>query len=130
MTGTETGKEKRQDASPGKPELRQLVREASEALARLDAGRLEELAQCCRALNREMKPQKAKERDGAAQELARQAREAAGEFAVFTRVLEATRANLEVWKRLRGLDREQLEYGRTQEPARSWARREAMNGNH
>jgi hypothetical protein len=129
MIETETRKAKRQTGTQVKPELRELVREASQALARLDAGRLEELAQCCQALNRELKLRKAGSAeeaecgdagpDGA--ELARQAREAAGEFAIFTRVLEATRANLDVLKRLRAFEQDQLEYGITQEPARNWA---------
>ena len=38
----------------GQPELKELVREASRALASLDAGRLEELALSCQALNREL----------------------------------------------------------------------------
>ena len=36
------------------PELKQLVAEASQALACLDADRLEELARSCQALNREL----------------------------------------------------------------------------
>lgn len=94
------------------PELKQLVREASEALARLDAERLEELAQCCRALNRGLDRglSGAKQELAEHAELARQAREAAGEFAVFTRVLEATRANLDVMARLHAMRQEQLEY--------------------
>jgi hypothetical protein len=113
------------------PELKELVREASAALARLDAERLEELARCCQALNRngnrdDKRKQQEPERSG----LARQAREAAGEFVVFTRVLEATRANLDVLTRLRAFEQEQLEYGRTQAQGSSWARPEATNGNN
>jgi hypothetical protein len=41
----------------GEPtKLKELVVEASRALARLDAGRLEELALSCQALNRELTP--------------------------------------------------------------------------
>ena len=36
------------------PELKELVAEASRALAQLDAGRLEELALSCQALNRDL----------------------------------------------------------------------------
>lgn len=131
MIGTGTGKGKQQGKSQVRPELRQLVREASQALARLDAERLEELAQCCQALNREIrsrKPNGQGNTDPQGAELARQAREAAGEFVVFTRVLEATRANLDVLSRLRAFEQEQLEYGRTQTPGLNWARPEATNG--
>ena len=61
------------------PELKELVVEASRALARLDADRLEELALSCQALNRDLAPASTKQRA----ELARQAREAAGEMATF-----------------------------------------------
>ena len=81
--------------------------EASLALARLDADRLEELALSCQALNRDLSAWSGQERA----EMARQAREAAGEMAIFARVLEATRANLDVMSRLRELRDGQLEYG-------------------
>lgn len=131
MIGTETKKGRQQGKPQVRPELRQLVREASQALARLDAERLEELTQCCQALNREIRSRKPSEQEGTSSEgaeLTRQAREAAGEFVVFTRVLEATRANLDVLSRLRTLEQEQLEYGRTQTPGLNWARPEATNG--
>lgn len=143
MIGTETEKGKRQASLQARPELRQLVREASEALARLDAERLEELAQCCQALNRELRRRKSglqgnaglAETESAGAELAQEAREAAGEFVVFTRVLEVTRANLDVLTRLRAMghdpEQEQLEYGRTQqEPGLNWPRPEATNGHN
>jgi hypothetical protein len=112
------------------PEMKELVREASAALARLDAERLEELARCCQALNRDLR--KRSRTQGQAEvgaTLAVQAREAAGEFVVFTRVLEATRANLEVMMRLRAFQQEQLEYG-GQARAHHWARPEASDGNN
>ena len=87
------------------PELRELVIEASLALARLDADRLEDLALSCQALNRDL----ASLGDGKC-DLERQAREARGEAAVFGRVLEATRANLEVMSRLRERGRGHREY--------------------
>lgn len=93
---------------PACPELKALVTEASQALARLDADRLEELADSCRALNREMPPA---DREG----LARQSRDAAREMAVFRRVLEATRANVKVMERLRELRAGRLEYGERQQ---------------
>jgi aminopeptidase N len=90
-------------------ELRALVAEASRALARLDAERLEELALSCRALNRELAAG-----DGAVrEEVARQAAQARGEMEVFERVLDATRANLAVLNRAR--ERREgrgIEYGR------------------
>lgn len=84
------------------PELKQIVAEASHALAYLNAERLEELAGCCQALNRDL-PLRG--------ELARQALEAKAEMAVFEHVLEATRANLKVMRRLRELHQGVAEYG-------------------
>ncbi len=84
-------------------ELRELVVEASQALARLDADRLEELALSCQLLNRDLKSAGAADRG-------RLAREAAGDMAVYARVLEATRANLKVMHRLRELHAGRLEY--------------------
>lgn len=81
------------------PELKQIVTEASRALALLDADRLEELAQACRALNRPTADPIGLDRS----DLIRQAREAASEMAVFARVLDVTRANLNVMNRLREL---------------------------
>lgn len=76
------------------PELKQVVAEASRALACLDADRLEELAGCCQALNRDLP---------ARPELVRQAREAVAGIETFARVLDVTRANLAVMRRLREL---------------------------
>jgi hypothetical protein len=106
------------------PELKQLVAEASRALARLDADRLEELALSCQALNRDLEPAGREERAG----LARQAREAQKELAIFARVLEATRANLHVMSRLRELRAGRLEYG--EGLARGWARTESGHGDN
>ena len=91
-----------------RPELKQLVMEASRALALLDAGRLEELALSCQALNRDLGTSGRADRP----RMARQAREAAAEMAVLGRVLEATRGNLEVMNRLRELRAGRLEYAR------------------
>lgn len=88
------------------PELKQLVIEASQALAHLDADRLEELALSCQALNRDLAPMNRNQREI----LARQSREAAKDMATFARVLEATRANLNVLNRLRDLRTGRLEY--------------------
>src|ERR1019366_3848530 len=103
------------------PELKRLVIEASQALARLDADRLEELALSCQALSRDLKPVDEPERA----ELRRQAKESTGEMAVFARVLEATRANLSVMHRLRELRAGRLEYGQVE-----WARTESRHGNN
>jgi hypothetical protein len=91
---------------PTNPELKELVLEASGALARLDAGRLEELALSCQALTRVQSFDDAGERGL----LARQAQEAKTDMAVFARVLEATRANLNVMRRLREIRMGRLEY--------------------
>jgi hypothetical protein len=108
----------------GSWELKELVAEASRALARLDADRLEELALSCQALNRDFAPVSAQSRT----DLVRQACEADGEMAVFARVLEATRANLNVMNRLRELRAGRLEYGEPQ--ARDWAGTEGRHGDH
>lgn len=119
------------------PALKELVVEASRALSRLDAERLEELAVSCQALNRDLGLQDAAGGAALATEspslllrhstLATEARDAAGEMAIFGRVLEATRANLIVMRRLRELHqarlgqlaRTQLEYGNERQEARS-----------
>ena len=106
------------------PELKSLVQEASRALARLDADRLEELALSCRALNRDLTPASREQREA----LARQAREAAGDMATFARVLEATRANLGVMERLRELRVTRLEYGERQE--QGTPKTESVDGNN
>ncbi len=104
----------------GRPGLRELVVEASRALARLDTGRLEELALCCQALTRT--PRNAEER----QSWARQAREAAADMAIFARVLEATRGNLKVMNRLREMRAGRLEYSEGQ--TRAWTGTEGGHG--
>ncbi len=98
------------------PELKQIVVEASRALACLDSDRLEEMAACCHALNRDLPPQA---------EVARQAREAEADMATFARVLEATRANLNVMRRLRDLRRGMADY-----PGALWPIDGGRNGNH
>ncbi|MGA2887328.1 MAG: hypothetical protein ABSE51_04700 [Terracidiphilus sp.] len=95
----------------GHRKLKELVVEASQALARLDADRLEELALSCQALNRDLghRDLAGGDADGRAA-LAVEAKEAVGEMAVLARVLEATRANLNVMNRLRELRQGGLEY--------------------
>jgi hypothetical protein len=106
------------------PELKDLVVEASRALARLDADRLEELAVSCQALNRALAP--GEEAFRAA--VSRQAREATAEMAVFAKVLEVTRANLNVLNRLRELRAGRLEY--REEQLREWTRTESRHGDN
>lgn len=92
------------------PKLKELVVEASRALARLEADRLEELALSCQALNRKLSPVSREERET----VACQSREAKGDMAIFARVLEATRANLSVMNRLRELAQGRWEYSMRQ----------------
>ena len=94
------------DIRPANPELKEIVVEASRALARLDATRLDELALFCQALTQARNPENAGQR----KLLAQQAREAEADMAVFARVLDATRANLNVMKRLHELRMGRLEY--------------------
>jgi hypothetical protein len=96
------------------PRLKGLVVEASRALARLDADRLEELALSCQALNRDL----VFSEQGEGPAWAEQVREAAVDMAVYARVLEATRANLNVMQRLRELRDGRLEYSEKQ--VRGW----------
>jgi hypothetical protein len=95
---------------PANPALKELVVEASKALALLDAERLEELAVSCEALTRTLNSNDMQEDAEARRLVARQAREAQGDMAVFARVLEATRANLSVMKRLREIRAGRVEY--------------------
>jgi hypothetical protein len=112
------------ETRPANPELKELVVEASRALARLDAPRLEELAHSCRALTQAGNPKAMDER----MILARQAKEAAADMAVFARVLEVTRSNLNVMKRLRELRLGVLEY--TELQARGGGGVEGSHGDH
>jgi hypothetical protein len=106
------------------PELKKLVAEASRALACLDADRLEELALSCQALNRDCSQADARQHA----ELARQAREASGDMAVFARVIEATGANLQVMNRLRDLRTGRLEYSEVQ--VRGWTQTGSGHGDN
>ena len=120
----------------GRPKLKELVVEASRALTRLDADRLEELALCCQALNRDLTDRDLLHGDAADRAaLAMECKEAGGDMAVFARVLEATRANLDVMNRLRELRGGRLEYGEghakyggPQMP--EWRRTESGHGNN
>lgn len=120
------GRRTAQEPAKGRvhPGLKGLVVEASHALARLDADRLEELALSCQALNRDLAVPNSREHAA----LAEQAREAAGDMAVFFRVLEATRANLTVMHRLRELREGRLEYSENQ--VRGWKGLGSEHGNN
>ena len=106
------------------PLLMTLVTEASRSLACLDAERLEELAHSCQALNRDLARADVETRAA----LAVEAREATGDMAVLARVLEATRANLDVMNRMRELRAGRLEYGVPQAP--EWPRMGSGHGNN
>ena len=109
-----------------RPTLRKLVEETSRALALLDADRLEELAWSCQTLNRDLEAMHTARRRA----LACQAREAAGEMAVLERVLGATRANLNVMRRLRELREGGLEYGQAESDGCGWTVMESRHGNN
>ena len=116
------------------PKLKELIVEASRALARLDADRLEELALCCQALNRDLAQDRAQGDGDALAALAVEAKGAVGDMAVFARVLEVTRANLNVMNRLRELRAGRLEYraGRLDygPQAPGWRRTESGHGDN
>jgi len=122
--------------SRGRPKLKELVAEASRALARLDADRLEELALCCQALNRDLAQGDLTHGNAVdCQALASECKEAVGDMAIFARVLEATRANLNVMNRLRELRAGRLEYREGPmeyggPPAQGWMRTESGHGNN
>jgi hypothetical protein len=105
------------------PELKYLVREASRALATLDADRLEELALSCQALNRDLAAGEAQHTG-----LAIQAREAEPGMAALSRILEATEANRSVLNRLREHGRGRRGYG--ERGASGWVRGEAGHGDN
>ncbi len=109
---------------PAGTELKALIAEASRALAGLDSARLEEMALSCQALNRSLESLDGRGRE----DLARQARDAAVDMAVFARVLDATRGNLRVMNRLRELRIGRLEY--TERQARGGIGAEAGHGDH
>ena len=106
------------------PDLKQLVIEASRALAQLDASRLEELALSCQALNRVFADSGVESRA----RLAGQARKASKDMEAFARILEATRCNLGVIIRLRELRAGRVEYG--ERPAHGWAPAEIRHGDN
>lgn len=84
-------------------ELKVLVAEAVQSLARLDVDRLEEMAVSCQALNRDLAQERRLQLQG-------EARAAAKEMAALAQVLQATRNNLAVMDRLRELHARRAEY--------------------
>ena len=106
------------------PDLKQLVAEASRALAQLDASRLDELAISCQALNQDLESQGAADRA----RLAEQAREATGDMALLARILDVTRGNLDVINRLRDQRAGRLEYSERME--RGWAPKVSRHGDN
>ena len=104
---------------PVRPELKMLVAEAAQSLAKLDAERLEELALFCQALNA---------LPGDQHLTLHEAYEAKQDFAVLAKVLEATRTNIAVMSRLRELHASRSEYSVGLESAMSAT--EVGNGLH
>ncbi len=118
-----------------RPKLKELVVEASRALARLDADRLEELALSCQALNRDLAHDRTQQDGDGRAALAIECKEAEGDMAVFARVLEATRANLNVMNRLRELRAGHLEYRTgpmeySESQVQQWRRTESGHGDN
>lgn len=89
------------------PKLKRVLAEATRALAQLDAARLEEMARSCEALVLDGRIDEGELRDRVELE----SRDAAREMAMFLRVLEATKANLSVVRRLREVPTAPLQYG-------------------
>ncbi|WP_263359559.1 hypothetical protein [Acidicapsa ligni] len=87
--------------------LRAIVRQATAALASMDADRLEELARCCVDLNRELQQSGlvspvdlVAETSNLHHDFKNDLDEASGDLRVLERVLHATRSNLTVFSRL------------------------------
>jgi hypothetical protein len=107
-----------------RPALRDLVLQASRALARLDADRLEALAVSCQALNRDLDSPGSVERGSLTSEV----RDAVGGIGALARVLDATRTNMLVMSRVRELQAELLEYGPS--AGRGWRPMETKHGDN
>ena len=99
--------EGREEDQSVRPQMKELVREASRALAILDAERLEELALSCQALNRDRLGTDISR----ARQFGRDVLEARQDMIVLERVLKATRANMEVMRRLQEIRGGEPEYG-------------------
>jgi hypothetical protein len=92
-------------------EQKSLIVEAAGALARLDADRLEEMALSCEALNRRPVPAGSSWSEAATPVL----NDLRREIAILARVLEATRVNMNVLRRLGRSRLTAIEYGCGQE---------------
>ena len=81
--------------------LQEIVQQATEALIRMDSERLEELAQCCADLNREIQ-QSGQDTQVLNEEriLRDEVQDSAYDMQLFERILFETRANLTVFSRL------------------------------
>jgi hypothetical protein len=87
--------------------LKKVLEEATESLAWLDGERLEEIALCCAMQMR------GNDRgcDEGLKYVERESEQPTREMAIFLRVLQATKANLQVMRRLREMRGTKLEYG-------------------
>ena len=124
------------------PALRAIVIEATEALARLDADRLEELVLNCQKLKREISPHPEVFNASTASSLLAQGINPAQphlhlhsscdnplEMAAFSRLLSLTRENLSVLTRVRIQQDAQLEYS-DREAGIHWSTLEVKDGNN
>jgi hypothetical protein len=108
-------------------EIRAIVVEASQALARLDANRLEELAIACRVLNQKMPNEDPGSSSGGV-DFAAQSSQIAEDLRGFRKVLDASRANLSVLRRQRHVRDGKFEYSEAQ--ARGWVPPEQVHGDN
>ena len=115
---------RQREASAQRMPLKALVIDASRALARLDTERLQELACCCNALIHGLQTEDLRFHSC----LAWEAAQASKEMSVFARVLQGTRANLDVIERLHDARLGRLEYSAA--PGERWPRVENGNGNN
>jgi len=99
--------------------------EASHALARLDADRLEEMVASCESWSRDVKSAGLKRRAAFAVEW----EEVADEMAVFAHVLEATRANLSVMDRLIEMHSRRAESVEGYGLGKRWRKAQVQRGN-
>ena len=99
-----------QQGKTGQVKMSELAQEAVRALAVLDTDRLEELAATCRHLGDPSCPTHLSAHDGDLAALQQEVRTAAPDLKTLNRVLEATRANAAVIRRLAEMRAEQPEY--------------------
>lgn len=124
QTYTQSGVIRHMTATQGWPELKELLAEASRALARLDAERLEKLVISCHALNCGLA---GKEAECPLPGLS-EPRAIAHEMRTFARVMEMTRANWDFIHGLRAMGEDQLEYGPV--TRQGWMRTRSARGNN